>query len=172
MARTDAIEPVYGDVPRDAAGVPAFLILSGSERKWYDRVMRACEAGWREAEDPWAIAEAMTMTVLHRQVAPAWLDEAVWLLACERRTKKHAKRAQDAHVRFMRYQVVLNAQAGGKTWEEACEHAAKVLAGTPAAAEADTVWQSYKAVRKDLKAGRGGLYFTPHKQNRSRLPGV
>lgn len=168
LADTDALEPGYERIPRDAAGTPVFLILSDRERKWYDRTMRTCEAGWRETKDPWAVAEAMTMTFLHRQVAPAWLDEAVWLLVCKRRTKTYAKRAHEAHVRSRRYQAVRDAHnLGGLPWEEACAQAARVLAGTPSAGEADTMWKAYKAVKKDLKSGRGGQYFAPHQQRRN-----
>src|SRR5215831_2303763 len=85
------------------------LVLPGGVRESYDRKMRNCEAGWRATGDPWAVAEAHTLTFLHRQVAPSWLDEAVWALAVKRRTKKYAKRAQERAIRFLRYEVVRDA---------------------------------------------------------------
>jgi hypothetical protein len=104
-----AIEPGYERIPRDAAGNPVFLILSDSDRKRYDRWMKSCEAGWRDSKDPWAVSEAHTLTFCYRQVSPAWLDEAVYLLACKRRTKIYPKRAQDADVRLTRYRAVRRA---------------------------------------------------------------
>jgi hypothetical protein len=142
------------------------LILPDGVRESYDRKMKSCEAGWRETKDPWAVAEATTLTFLHRQVTPLWLDEAVWHLAVNRRTKAHAKRANEAHIRFMRYEAVKYAHADGLTWEKAVARAVEVLAETLAAAEPDSIWKSYKRVKADLKAGRGGLYFTPKKQHR------
>src|SRR5512139_1447883 len=93
-------------IPSDAAGIPVFLTLPAGVQASYDRKMRSCEAGWRATGDPWAVAEAHTLTLLHRQVPPAWLDDAVWALAVKRRTKAHAKRAQEAAVRSMRYHAV------------------------------------------------------------------
>ncbi len=75
-------------IPGDADGNPIFLILPAGVQASYDRKMKACEDGWRATGDPWAVAEAHTLTLLHRQVPPAWLDDAVWALAIQRRTKK------------------------------------------------------------------------------------
>src|SRR4029079_18373457 len=98
-----------------------------------------------------------------RQVAPPWLDDAIWALAVKRRTKLHAKRAREAAIRFMRYEAVRDAhQLDGLSWEKAVERAVEVLANHPeAAAKHDLVWKQYKRVKKDLSEGRGGLYFTP-----------
>ena len=105
---------------------------------------------------------------LYRQAPPAWLDDAVWALAVKRRTKAHAKRAREAAIRSMRYEAVRDAHhLDGLSWEEACVHATKVYADNPdVAAEPDRMWKAYKRVKKDLRKGRGGLYFTPKKQNR------
>jgi hypothetical protein len=155
-------------IPSDAAGIPVFLTLPANVQASYDRKMKSCEAGWRASGDPWAVAEAHTLTLLHRQVPPAWLDDAVWALAVKGRTKAHAKRAQEATIRFMRYEAVRDAhRLDGLSWDRAKARAAEVLAETPAAAEAETIWKAYKRVKKkDLEKGRGGLYFTPKKQNR------
>jgi hypothetical protein len=124
--------------------------------------------GWLATGDPWAVAEAMTLTTLHRQAPPAWLDDAVWALAVKRRTKLHAKRARQAHVRFMRYLAVRDAHhLDGLSWEDARVRAAEIYANNPdAAAEPDQMWKAYKRVKKDLRKGRGGLYFTPKEQRR------
>jgi hypothetical protein len=155
-------------IPRDANGDPVFLILPPGVQASYDRKMQNCEAGWRATGDPWAVAEAHTLTTLHRQAPPAWLDDAVWALAVSRRTKAHAKRAREAAIRLMRYEAVRDAHhLDGLSWEEACAQATKVYADNPdVAAEPDRMWKAYKRVKKDLRKGRGGLYFTPKKQRR------
>ena len=143
---------------RSAAGIPVFLTLPAGVQASYDRKMKSCEAGWRATGDPWAVAEAHTLTLLHRQVPPAWLDDAVWALAVKRRTKAHAKRAQEAAIRLMRYEAVRDAHGlDGLSWEEAYEHATEILADTPAAAGPDTMRKVYATVKKHLKKGRWGF---------------
>jgi hypothetical protein len=167
-----AIEPGYERIPRDAAGNPVFLILSDNDRKWYDRWMKSCEAGWRDSKDPWAVSEAHTLTSICRQVSPAWLDEAVYLLACKRRTKIYPKRAQEASVRLTRYWAVRRALARGFSWEDAYDEAVRMLDGDRMErAGRDMMATAYKDVTKDLKAGRGGKYFQPHPQRRNRPSG-
>ena len=156
-------QPVWPIVPQWMLGTPQIIVRSQAS---YDRQMKEWEAYWRATGDPLAVAEAQTLTFLHRQT-PAWLNDAVWALAVKRRTKAHAKRAQEARIRFMRYEAVRDAhELDGLSWEKAREHAAKVLANTPAAAESERMWKVYKRVKKDLKKGRGGLYFPPKKQHR------
>jgi hypothetical protein len=129
--------------------------------------MKDCEAGWLATGDPSAVAEAQTLTRVHRQEIPAWLDDAVWSLADKLRGKAHVKRTQEAVIRFTRYEAVRDAhELDGLSWEKACERAAEVLANTPAAAESERMWKVYKRVKNDLKKGRGGLYSTPKKQHR------
>ena len=165
--------PEYGHIPRDAAGDPVFLILPEGVRDTYDRWMASCKAGWLETGDPWAISTAHTMTMLHRQVSPLWLDEAILSLADNHRTKVHAKRAREAAVRLMRYMAGRDARASGQTWEAAYAKAERVLATNPAAAaEPDTMRKAYQEVKRDLRAGRGGRYFTPHQQKREVLKAV
>jgi hypothetical protein len=133
----------------------------------YDRQMKDCEAGWRATGDPWVFAEALTLALVHREVIPAWLADAGWSLADERRGKEHAKRELEARIRFMRYKVVRDAhELDGLSWEKAREHAVKVLVNTEAVGSSETMWDAYKQVNKDLKEGRSGLYFTPKRQHR------
>ena len=159
---------------RPAAPHPAHdervpLVLPPGVQASYDRKMKSCEAGWQETGDPWAVAEAHTLTTMHRQSPPAWLDDAVWTLAVNRRTEGHAKRAREAAIRFMRYEAVRYAHhLDGLSWERACEHAVKVLADTPAAAGPELMWKTYKKVKKHLREGHGGRYFTPKQKRRSR----
>jgi hypothetical protein len=162
-------EPDYGDVPRDAAGNPLYIILTGREREQYTRKLKDLEAGWRATSDPWVLAEAVTLTHFYRQTLPAWLDEAIWFLADGLRSKAHAKRAREAHIRLSRYMAVRDAKKLDKlSWPKACEKAEAVLEGSPAAAEADTMWTVYKSVKADLREGRGGQYVMPHRQRRAR----
>ncbi len=118
--------------------------------------------------DPWAITEAHTLTTIYRQVPPAWLDEAVWLLACKRRTKEDATRMLVARVRFRRYRAVREVHARGLSWKKACAEATRIFAGTVEAGKPDTMWKAYKAVKADFKAGRDGKYFEPHRQHRDQ----
>ena len=156
--------PEYEHIPRDAKGDPVFLILPDGVRASYDRKMPQCEAGWRATGDPWAVSQAHTLTRLHRQVAPLWLDDAVFGLAARRRTRAHDKRAHEAEVRLMRYMAVRDAHAEGLSFEKAYVHAAKALPlWNPAIprVSANTMRLTYQTVKKDLKAGRGGRYFKP-----------
>jgi hypothetical protein len=166
------LEPNYGDIPLDAVGNPVFFILPPGVRSSYERKMERCEIGWRATGDAWLIAEAMTLAFLHRQVAPAWLDEAVCFLADNSRGREHAKRAREAQVRSMRYQAVRDAHRGGPSWEEAYERASEVLARTLAAASPETMHEHYKRVRRDLKEGHGGRYAVPKLRRRPVLGGV
>jgi hypothetical protein len=165
------IEPGYERIPRDAAGNPVFLILSDADQQRYDRWMKSCEAGWRATGDPWVVAEAHTLTRNYRQVPSDWVDEAVCLLACKRRTKVFAKRALEASHRFSRYRIVHEARKRGLKRDDALDYAVAALAGTMTAAKRDEIEKAYKDVRKDIKAGRFGRYFTPKYQHRDRPSG-
>jgi hypothetical protein len=69
----------------------------------------------------------------------------------------------------MRYEAVRDAHhLDGLSWEKACEHAAELFMNNlDVAADPRAMWQSYKRVKKDLRKGRSGLYFTPKTQRRS-----
>jgi hypothetical protein len=162
------LPPEYRLIPKRADGSPIFLILPPRMQASYDRKMRRCEEGWRATGDPRAISEAYWLTFCYRQVPSYWLGEAVEALVEERRGKGHARRAHERFIRLMRYEAVRDARAvrtaKGKLtpWEEAYAQAAAMLVDTPeAAAEPETVRKAYDTVIRDLKAGRGGLYFTP-----------
>jgi hypothetical protein len=155
-------------IPLDAEGNPVFLILSAVDQKRYDRYMKSCEAGWRATRDPWFFSEAQTLTRIYRQTLPAWLDEAAWLLACNRRTKLDVKKAAERSLRFARYCIVRDIKARGKlTDEEAFDEAERVWKNDPrVGAKRDMLGQAYKDVRRDIKDGRFGLYHVPHFQHR------
>jgi hypothetical protein len=106
-----ATKAMADKIPRDAAGNPIFLILLDGIRASYDRKLAACEAGWRETGDPFAVSEAAILVHLHRQPLPRWLTEAVTMLAIDRRGKAHAKRALEAAADSLRYQAVRDAKA-------------------------------------------------------------
>jgi hypothetical protein len=117
-------------IPRDADGNPVFLILPPGMRASYERKMAKCEAGWRATGDPAFLTEAEILTYLHRQVSPLWLTETNIALNAKRRTKGYAKRAIEAHIRWMRYDAVRTAKEDGLRWlldraKAATEHAAK-----------------------------------------------
>jgi hypothetical protein len=166
----DKFEPSYGDVPRDAKGYPLYLILVGHELANFERKMKSLEAGWRETGDPLIVQEATTLIRIYRQTLPPWLDEAVFDLTNKIRTKAHAKRAYEAHVRFRRYRAVADGNKLDKlTWTEAYDQAARALADTRAAGDPDTMRKSYAVVRAHLNAGCGGKYVATHRQKRKAL---
>lgn len=160
------IELKHQHIPQDAKGDPVYLILPQGLRRTYDSWMANLEAFWLATEDPSAVGEAHTLTLLYRQVSPPWLDVAVHSLAEKRRTKKHAKAVRERFIRSARYMAVRDAKACGLTWDEAYAAAERECASNPVlAGSADTMRRAYLAVTADRKAGRLGLYFLPHKQN-------
>jgi hypothetical protein len=158
-------------VPRDADGVPVFFVLPAELQASYDKRMARCERGWQATGDPAFVSEAQILVHLHRQPPLLWLSEAICMLAVKRRTKGHVTRAFNAAIRRMRYEAVRDAKHEGRTWHEAYEHAADVLASTRAAAELSTMESAYKQVKRDLKQGRFGLYAMP-KMSREKLGDV
>jgi hypothetical protein len=66
----------------------------------------------------------------------------------------------------MRYEAVRDAKCDGVSWPEACELVAKIWMVEP-----ETMWDVYKKVKKDLKQGRGGRYFTPKRRRKTPAPG-
>ena len=159
-------QPVWPIVPQWMLGTPQIIVNTANapanqprSQANYDRWMKNCKDGWRATGDPWAVAEATTCTFTHQQVMPPWLYDAVLSLVNKRRTKKQVQRAREAAIRFRRYEAVLDARKLGLSWKKSYERAAETRANTPAAAEAETIWDSYKQVKKDLEKGRGGLYF-------------
>ena len=64
--------------------------------------------------------------------------------------------AEDAKLRAEKIR-----QRGWVTWEEARVLAAEGLCRTEMKGEPDTMHKDYDRVKRDLKAGRGGLYFLP-----------
>jgi hypothetical protein len=161
-------------IPRDANCHPIFLILPADLRADYDAGMASCERAWATTGDPLVVAEATTLTHLHRQPIPAWLDAAVFRLASAHRGKEHGKRAQDASMHFARYECVRDAHKAGlsaaskrkPSWDQHYERAAALLSGTFASGEPPAMKASYMKVRADLRAGRGGLYHVIQPQNR------
>ena len=155
-------------IPKDANGDPVFFILPPEIRADYDRKMSTCETGWRETGDPLFAAEAITWVTSFRQVPPPWLDDAVYAVAIKRRTPSQAKAARERAAHVMRYMAVHFAKTRDKkldglpiSWEAAYAHAEKVTATSW-----ETCRQSYMSVKRDLEAGRGGLYAMPKMQNR------
>jgi hypothetical protein len=85
-----------------------------------------------------------------------------------RRTKAQAKRQREAQKSFARYTLVrdlmlgipgLYPKAADITWPEAYVEASRLLKGTLAGGDEDTMKRSYADVRRDLKNGRGGKYY-------------
>lgn len=168
-------------IPRDANGDPIFLILPDGVRAKYQARMTACEAAWRERGDPLVVSDATSWTHVHRQPIPAWLEQATVELAMARRSDDQAKRHVEAGIHLVRYRTVRDLKVGtpgqngryippavGMTWPEAYEQAAEMLAGTPAEASAETMKADYAKVRRDLKAGHAGKYFTLKDRRYSR----
>jgi hypothetical protein len=157
----------HAGIPRDANGDPIFLILPPVMRARYDGKMAQCESAWREGESL-AVAEAIALARIYRQPISSWLADAVTQLAVRRRTKAQAKRQREAQKSFARYTLVrdlmlgipgLYPKAADITWPEAYVEASRLLKGTLAGGDEDTMKRSYADVRRDLKNGRGGKYY-------------
>lgn len=119
-----------------------------------------CEAAW-EAGEPFAVCEALTWSRLHRQPAPAWVDEAVFRLARHRRSRADDQQLSDAQRQLLRYITVRNSKtAPDATWDDAYEAASKKLKGTFARGSAETMKAAYSKVAGELGRGRSGKYFT------------
>ena len=142
--------------------------------------MSSCKAAWGEGE-PLAVAEAETWAFLYRQPIPAWLERAVFDLAIGRRSKSQAKRLRNAAIQMARYSTVRDLKVGipglydpitaETPWERIYAMASEGLAGSRAAGSADTMKKAYQNVRRDLKKGRGGKYFTLKDRRLADMPG-
>src|SRR6516165_6647035 len=190
MAKIAPDDPHY-NIPRDAKGDPIFFILEPDIRRSYEHRHLACERGWSVTDDPAFIAEALIWSHLHRQPNPLWLTEAAVTVVLDRRTKTQANRVRERRVQWVRFTTVRDAKEQGLrwlqtrieavqhfvedaelraekirkrgwvTWEEARELAAEGLCRTEMKGEPDTMRKDYERVKRDLEAGRGGLYFLP-----------
>lgn len=148
-------------IPRDADGVPVFLILPPAIRASYESKMARCERGWRATRDPAFIAEAKTWSHFHRQPDPLWLSEAVIELCAKRRTKGYKTRVHNAAIRQMRFEAVRDAVRDGMLWKAAYAEAVEELANTRAAGKWPTMKKAYDNVMRDRKNGRGDRYLAP-----------
>lgn len=159
---------LHRNIPKDANGAPIFLILPPKLQARYEAQMARLKRGWDASHDPLFVVEAHTLARLYRQPSPQWLDEAIWVVATNRRTPEQTKRAAERAVHSMRYQAVRDAYKRGEvSWEQAKERAAEILAGVPdVAGEPETMWDSYKLVKRDLREGCGDLYIRPKPQRR------
>jgi hypothetical protein len=160
MARRTINDDDHRGIPRDANGDPVYVILPPKWRLQYEKDMEHCETAWRATSDPFIAAEALSWAHFHRQAVPAWLHEAMWVVAAGRRSKAHAQRALIAFKHLARYEMVRDLKATGLTWKESYARAADLLAGGSAAGEPKAMKESYGRVRADLKHGRHGLYHT------------
>jgi hypothetical protein len=153
-------------IPRDAEGVPIFLILPPGLLASYDRNMAYCEDGWRATQDPAFVSAAQRWTSIYRQPPAAWLTDAVVSLLAGLRTKGHAARAHSRDVQLTRWDMVQRAhREEGLSWDAAYIHAAKMLTGTAAAGTPGTMKDAYVKVGRTLKAGRNDEYILPQMPN-------
>jgi hypothetical protein len=160
-------------IPRDANGVPIFLILPDDIRTKYERKIAACEKAWMQTKDPLAYIEATTWVWSHRQRMPTWLHDAIVRVGVDLRTPQQAENARDAYMHHQRYRAVMdvlydtvrtedgrfklvarrNSKGRPISKQKAYEAAAQIC-------ECDwpAVKRSYKRVKDDLKDGYGGRY--------------
>jgi hypothetical protein len=160
-------DDAHKGIPRDAEGVPIFLILPPAVRESYERQLAACELGWRSGETL-AVAAAHTWACIYRQPSPKWLEQAIVDLAMKRRPKAQAKHHLEAMKRLARYITVRDLKVGiptiyeptgDQTWGETYALASARLKGTHAEGTPATIKKDYARVSLDLKAGRRGAYF-------------
>jgi hypothetical protein len=150
-------------IPRDANGDPIFLILPSALRARYEKEMALCEGAWRAGE-VCAVSEAVELSRCYRQPIPDWLGEAVVRTIAKLRTKAQARRYREAQARMTRYMTVRDLKvgipgiyeptAGHLSWLDAYAEASRILEGTYAKGDTDTMKSDYAKVKRDLKATR------------------
>ena len=108
------------------------------------------ENAWKVSGDLHVIANLLGMCLLRNEPPPAWVHKVLLDLAnASVDTKPYHKAARS----LVRYIAVREAKyRDGVSWKEAKHRAAERLRGQPAAAEAETMWNEYKNVRKALRA--------------------
>jgi hypothetical protein len=148
-------------IPRDAEGNLAYLILPPERRAKYDRSLADCEESWLATHDPSFVIEALTSAYLYRQPPTEWLLQAVIGLGTECRTKTFVDHARHSAAHLLRYETICTARREGLSWEKAYTHTAELLKETKASGKPETMKDSYRVVRADLKAGRAGKYHKP-----------
>ena len=117
-----------------------------------DEEEAAIENAWRETGCLHLIADRLALCRLRNEPPPAWLHQAVLGLADNSHPSAEVKRTRRNAVLWARYVAVWEGHhCEGLTWEEAKVWAAERLRG-PAKASAETVWRSYKEVRRVLRA--------------------
>jgi hypothetical protein len=128
-------------------------------RRTTDDEEAVIENAWRQSGDLHVIADRLALCRLRNEPPPEWLPKAMLDLADAARSPAELRRyANEAH-HLVRYVAVRDAHdLEGFQWDmdKAPARAAEKLRGTPAAAEPETMWKSYKRVRKALRtAGLG-----------------
>jgi hypothetical protein len=151
---------VYGLVREDAAGGSNAAVLLPEVKADYDRQMAACETAWRAADEPLAVAEALTLVYLFRQTMPAWVEAAAISIIIDQRTAKQARRHRESMRHMWRYMYVHGFRRRDIPLRQAAERTLEVLKGTNiACVTVDEIIASYWKVRRDIKAGRQLEYF-------------
>jgi hypothetical protein len=122
------------------------LELLPSIRTRYEERLAHCRRAWDAAQDPLAVAEAITWTYHYHQPIEPWIEEAAVRALVKVRSKAEAKRYRNSMNDLDRYTFVRDAVAGGMTWEQAKQAAAEQLG-----VDTETVWKSYKRVRRQFR---------------------
>jgi len=145
-------DEIYGRVRK--------AVLPPKVKADYDRQIAACETAWRATDESVAVAEAITLSYLFRQVVPAWVETAAVSVIIDQRTAEQARRHRESMRHMFRYMYVHSFRQSGVPLREAAERAKEVLNGTGIAnVTVDEIIESYKKVRRDIEAGRQAEYF-------------
>lgn len=127
-------------------------------RATYAEKLEQCRRVWEATQDPAALDEAIKWTFHFRQPLEPWIEEAMSQVLMQVRSSKVAKRHRENFTHLQRYTCVRDLHARGLTWDEAKEAAVNVLAEQGHYIDTDTVWRSYKRVRKDMRERRTSRY--------------
>jgi hypothetical protein len=126
--------------PREPLHLPPVI------RTRYEERLALCRRAWETTGDPLAVAEAITWAHHYRQPTEEWLEAAAIQALIKVRSKAQAKRYRYAMIDLDRYTFIRDAVAGGMKWEPAKEAAAEQLG-----ADIETVWKSYKRVKRRFR---------------------
>ncbi len=171
-------------IPRDAKGVPIYLILPDDIRVKFECKIAACE-NWTQTHDPLAYIEAAVWVWSHRQPLPTWLLNAIARGGIELRSPQQAENARLRYMHHARYRAVMDAMydyirtedgpfklvarrnSKGRpiSKQKAYETAARICKCDWPAAK-----RSFKVVRDDLANGYAGRYHTLKTPRLDALP--
>jgi hypothetical protein len=123
-----------------------------ADRALYELLLASCREDWEKTGDPQTVATACCWVFMHRQLLPAWLNEAVGAASAQRRGKRHAQQYEIDAQHRIRWWWVKRTHDNGASWERAYKEAADTLRETAASGSPETMKKSYARFQQTLRA--------------------